>query len=86
MPRRSLRIIINRQQNYHLFLQSTDRQQFILFKTVAMPPKIGGGVSPNGYAPEFSGAEFRQTAMSPNFRGPFFTPNGYAPIMSAAEF
>jgi len=36
-----------------------------LLMTVAMPPKIGGGVSPNGYAPEFSGAVFLQISYAP---------------------
>jgi len=33
--------------------------------TVAMPPKIEGGVSPNGYAPEFLGAVFLQISYAP---------------------
>ena len=37
-----------------------------------MPPKIGGGVSPNGCAPEFSGAVFLQISYAPEYRGRSF--------------
>ena len=37
---------------------SYDDGSHLFALTVAMPPNIGGGVSPNGYAPEFSGTVF----------------------------
>jgi len=45
-----------------------------------MPPKIGGGVSPNGYAPVMSGAEFSAKAILPNFREQFFLQIIYRPM------
>jgi len=44
-------------------------------KTVAMPPKIGGGVLPNGYAPEIRGRNFRQKLSSRISGSSFFTNN-----------
>jgi len=45
-----------------------------------MPPKIGDRVSPNGYAPEFSGAVFLQISYAPENQGGV-SLNGYAPVM-----
>jgi len=71
----------------------------IIQKTVAMPPKIGGRVSPNGYAPEFSGAVFLQISYTPENRGRSFakwlcprnvgaefSDNNYAPEFSERFF
>jgi len=41
-------------------------------KTVAMPPKIGGGISSNDYAPVSSGAILPRNDYAPETPGPYF--------------
>ena len=55
-----------------LFLRRIICARYDNLKTVAMPPKIRGGVSQNGYAPVIWGAEFSDNSYAPEFSGAVF--------------
>jgi len=62
-----------------------NRNPLNMRKTVAMPPKIRGRVSPNCYAPEFSRAVFLQISYTPENRGRSFAKR-LCPRNVGAEF